>query len=121
MKVICTSVVPDLTCSEPVSMEGVIRVSWFYIHTGGLPLTDASVEYSYTNGSSLFIEPVPINETNTTVVEVSNLMAGLSYTFIIKAENSNGSSTISCRSILHMVGELLTIIICFSHSMLWSI
>ena len=104
---IVTSIVPDLTCSQPVSMEGVIRVSWFYIHTGGLPLTEASVEYSYTNGPLLVTEPVSVNETNTTVVEVSNLVAGFSYTFIITAENSNGSSTISCRSILHIVGESL--------------
>ena len=86
-------------------MEGVIQVSWFYVHTGGLPLTEASVEYTYTNRSLLVTEPVSVNETNTTVVEVSSLVARFSYTFIIIAENSNGSLTISCRSILHIVGE----------------
>lgn len=93
-------------------MDGVIRVSWFYVHTGGLPLTDASVEYSYMslNGSSLFIESVSVNETNTTVIDVSNLVAGFSYTFIITAENSNGSSTTLCRSILHSVGKLLAMV-----------
>ena len=106
---IVTSVVPDLTCSQPISMEGVNRVSWFYVHTGGLPLTEASVEYSYANGSLSITEPVSVNETNTTVIEVSNLVAGISYSFIITAENSNGSSTISCQSILHIVGKSLLI------------
>ena len=112
---IVTSVVPDLTCSQPVSMEGVIRVSWFYVHTGGLPLTEASVEYSYVNGSLSITEPVSVNETNTTFIEVSNLVAGISYTFIITAENSNGLSTISCQSILHIVGELHVMCLYFVH------
>ena len=94
-------------CSEPVSMDGIIRVSWFYVHTGGLPLTGASVDYSYMNASSLVTEPISTSDidVNTTIIEVTNLVAGFSYTFMITAENLNGSSSVSCRSILHVIGE----------------
>ena len=80
---VISSVVPDPICTDAVSMNGVIRVTWFYVHTGGLPLTDTSVDYSYLNGSSEVIEPVSIGGVNVTIVEVSNLVAGLSYTFMI--------------------------------------
>ena len=103
---ICTSIaVPALTCSAPVSSNGVFTVTWSYIHTGGLPLTNVSVFYTYDDSSPI---PVPVNNVATSSVAVSNVEAGFSYTFNITAENSIGSSSISCRPTVHVLGNSLS-------------
>ena len=86
-------------------MDGVITANWSYIHTGGLLLTNVSANYSYIDHLSKFIRPVPVQNVNVTSVEVRGLVAGFMYTFTVTAENSNGSSTVMCGSVLHAIGK----------------
>ena len=78
--------------------------SWTYIHTGGLPLTDLSVMYSYEEGASTVSRSVGVN-LNDLSVTVSGLVAGEEYTFTVTAENSNGSSSTVCEPVNHIIGE----------------
>ena len=98
--------VPAPTCSAPVSSNGLITVTWSYIHTGGLPLTSVSVVYRFEEGLSLSPPmEVEIANTEVTTAAVMDLVAGRLYTFTITAENSNGSSSIVCDPVRHDVGE----------------
>ena len=101
---ICISV-PELVCSDPVSADGIITVQWSFIHTGGLNLTGLSAVYSFTDGTLTVTESFAIPSLDATSVNVSNLVAGFVYTFAITAENSNGSSTVSCKPTPHQNGE----------------
>ena len=101
----CTHSVPEVVCSDPVSADGIIMVQWSYVHTGGLNLTSISAVYSYVDGTSTVTESVTIASLDTTSVEEHGLVAGFVYTFNITAENSNGSSTVSCRPTPHIIGE----------------
>ena len=101
--------VPAPVCIGLQSDGGVMTAMWSYIHTGGLPLTDVSVFYTYTDGATVNLINVPDTNTNTTSIMVGTLMAGFRYTFNITAENSNGSSSILCGPTLHVIGESVTI------------
>ena len=111
-----THTVPALMCNAPVSSSGVITVTWSYIHTGGLPLTNLSISYTYsmsTSGSIVFRDSRPMNNTvlsisnvDTTSVMIPNLVAGAEYMFIITAENSIGSSSITCGPTSHIIGKM---------------
>ena len=81
--------------------------SWMYVHTGGLPLTDLSVMYSYEEGASTVSRSVNGVNLNDLSVTVSGLVAGEEYTFTVTAENSNGSSSTVCEPVDHIVGEPL--------------
>ena len=94
-----------MLCSDPVSADGDITVQWSFVHTGGLNLTDLLAAYSFTDGSLTVTEPITIRSLDTTSVNVSNLVAGFVYTINITAENSNGSSTVFCKPILHLIGK----------------
>ena len=89
--------VPSLTCNATVmSVNGSITVIWSYIHTGGLPLTNVSVAYSFTKTLKTFIKPVTLNSIHNTSVTVLGVAMGFQYTFNVTAENSNGSSSALC-------------------------
>ena len=98
-------IVPKVQCFDPVSANCVIMVQWNLIHTGGLDLTGLAAEYSYIDGTSTVIELVTISSLDTTSANVSGLITGFVYTFSITAENSNGSSTVSCQPTPHIIGE----------------
>ena len=100
--------VPALICNAPVSSNGVVTVTWSYIHTGGLPLTSVSVSYRSNEdlkASESVSVPVTVTATNVTSVVVPGLVAGFEYTFNLTAQNKNGSSSILCGPTLHRVGE----------------
>ena len=97
---------PNITCPRPVSLNGNITTSWTYVHTGGLPLTDVLVVYSYEEGASTVSRSVGVN-VNDLSVTVSGLVAGEEYTFTVTAENSNGSSSTVCEPVDHIIGEHL--------------
>ena len=80
---------------------------WSYIHTGGLPLTNVSMVYIFNESMRTIINPVSVSSVDTTSVEVADLVAGFKYLFNATAENSNGSSSILCGPIHHVVGESL--------------
>ena len=101
--------VPAPTCSAPVSSNGVITVTWSYIHTGGLPLTNLFLTYTYSFIASNFthnFNDVSISSVNTTSVIVSKLIAGAEYTFNITVENNIGLSNIICGPTSHIIGEI---------------
>ena len=79
--------------------------SWTYVHTGGLPLTDLSVVYSYEEGASTVSQSVNGVSLNDLSVTVSGLVAGEEYTFTVTAENSNGSSSTVYQPVNHIIGE----------------
>ena len=96
---------PEVQCFDLVSANGVIMVQWTFVHTGGLNLTGLSGMYSYIDGISTVTEPVTISSSDVTFVNMSGLVAGFDYTFIITAKNSNRSSTVSCRPTRHIIGD----------------
>ena len=102
-----TYLVPALECRATSSTNGNITVTWSYTHTGGLPLTSVSVSYSKLLEASTVSRqnPVTISNISATSVVVPNLEAGFEYVFDITAENSEGSMSISCGPILHLIGE----------------
>ena len=104
----CTFIytVPELTCPMPVSEDGNIIVTWSYVHTGGLPLTAVTVEYSFDQGSITPTTTVPVGNVNDVMVRVPNLVAGRMYTFTVTAKNRNGSSRAECEAVKHTIGEL---------------
>ena len=98
-------IVPAVICNAPVSSNGVITVTWSYIHTGGLPLTNLYLTYTQSipgNG----LNAVSIISVDTTSIVFPNLVTGTEYIFNVTAENSYGSSSITCGSTPHIIGKL---------------
>ena len=113
-------------CNASVSASGAITVTWSYIHTGGLPLTNVSVSYTYEEGSVISSpNPVQVTCINTTSVTLVELQEGFRYTFNITAENSNGTSSILCGTMLYVSGESLAMLLStawyyyYSHAIGW--
>ena len=80
-------------------------VSWSYRHTGGLPLTGLSVMYRFEEKALAVTRSVDVN-LGDFMVAVRGLLAGVEYTFTVTAENANGSSSIECQPVDHIVGEM---------------
>ena len=80
-----------------------VTVSWSFVHTGGLPLTNVSVSYYY-----IFLSPIPIPliSVGTTLVTIPDLKAGFEYTFNVTAVNSEGSSSTVCGLTIPESGDL---------------
>jgi hypothetical protein len=102
-------------CDAPVSSNGVITVTWSYIHTGGLPLTNLFLTYTHlilgnstvfsTNRSQLNTVSVMTRSIDSTSIVVPNLVTGAEYMFNITAENKYGSSSIVCGPTPHLIGK----------------
>ena len=95
--------VPELFCNASVSSNGTVTVTWSYIHTGGLPLTNVSVTYIIYNNLSPI--PIPLISVDTTSVTIPDLKAGFEYTFNVTAVNSEGSSSTECGFTIHESGN----------------
>ena len=99
-------------CNAPVFVEGGITVAWSYIHTGGQPLDSVSVSYTFEEGSTVSGRfSVAVSNTETTMVNVPRLGAGVRYTFTITAVNSIGSSYIVCGPTFLSVGKYIMLLI----------
>ena len=109
-----TITVPAFSCDAPVSSNGVITVTWSYIHTGGLPLTNVFLTYTNSilgNSTGNFSNRSPLNtvsvsSVDSTSIVVPNLVTGAEYVFNVTAENSYGSSSIVCGPIPHLIGKI---------------
>ena len=98
--------VPELTCTVVESeTTGIITVTWSFIHTGGLPLTALSADYSFIRGLTPNNDGMVINDLDRLTADFSNLVVGFTYEFTVTARNENGSSTASCGSVFHTVGK----------------
>ena len=95
--------VPSLLCDPPTSTNGDITVTWFYIHTGGLPLTNVSLTI-FNDGPESATDFI-LQSADTQSIEIPHLVAGFEYTFNVTAVNSIGSSSISCGPVFHRPGE----------------
>ncbi len=88
----------------PSSENGVITVSWDYVHTGGLNLTSVQILSWSVNGHSVY--SVGTDCTSNCVFSVAGLKAGFSYIFAINSSNSEGSVVVKCPEVIHSIGEL---------------
>lgn len=101
--------------TAPVSTNGMIAVTWQYIHTGGLNLSHTSVLYALSNNPhpSQFqrlddTSPLPTGAgagSSDSFVE-SGLAAGSSYIFKVVSSNAIGNSSVSCPPVQHHIGGL---------------
>ena len=97
--------VPALLCSNiPTSEDGVINVTWSYIHTGGLNLTEVVVEYS-ESGDFQDLQNGNLTDLSQTSLEVLNFTAGQTYSFQVTASNQMGSNSVLCPAVNHSVGK----------------
>ena len=97
--------VPAPLCSNiPTSEGGVINVTWSYIHTGGLNLTEVVVEYS-ESGDFQDLQNGNLTDLSQTSLEVLNFTAGQTYSFQVTASNQMGSSSVLCPAVNHSVGK----------------
>ena len=106
------SLVPKVLCQVPQSSDGKILVSWDYKHTGGLNLTQVTIEYKQQDVQSfqLLSDSSVVDSEDLLSMkytEVLNFTAGFNYTFRITAANENGINSINCPSILHTVGIVI--------------
>ena len=83
-----------------------VTVTWSYIHTGGLPLTNIFISYTYEDNSVISsTNHVPFTSIDKTSVTLVELQEGFRYTFNITAENNHGTSSTLCEATLHIHGE----------------
>ena len=96
--------VPALTCNA--SANGVVMVTWSYIHTGGLPLTNVSMSYTFED-EFIISRPVPvsISSVDTTRITVPNLEAGFRYTFNVTSQNTVGATSALCGLLIPVPGN----------------
>ena len=111
MHAISTLIVPKIECQEsPLSQNGIIVVTWSYIHTGGLNITQVYVTYSLDQSSLEFqqlpngIIPVEEGADSPRNLAVRNLVSGNSYIFMVMASNEEGNSSTVCPSVVHDIG-----------------
>ena len=99
------SAVPKLSCNASILANGAVTVTvtWSYIHTGGLPLTNVLVSYCIGNNNSPI--PIPLISVDTTSVTIPDLKAGFEYTFNVTTVNSEGSSSTVCGLITPKSGD----------------
>ena len=101
---------PAPVCSNiPTSEGGIINVTWSYIHTGGLNLTEVVVEYS-ESGDFQDLQNGNLTDLSQTSLEVLNFTAGQTYSFQVTASNQMGSSSVLCPAVNHSVGKYKLVI-----------
>ena len=102
----CSHAVPAVMCNASLSANSVVMVTWSYIHTGGLPLTNVSVSYTYENE---FIISRPIAVSNISVdtirITVPDLEAGFRYNFNVTAQNRLGLTSTLCGLMIRISGN----------------
>ena len=100
-------IVPAPVCdSAPVSEDGVITISWTYVHTGGLNLTQVEVQYKEPTQDQ-FEGNETLDDPNQTSLSFTGLEAGSTYLFQIIAYNANGSDNVTCPPVTHEIGKFL--------------
>ena len=107
-------VVPEIQCPvAPVSEQGVINVTWQYVHTGGLNLSEVALLYSLATQPLQFqllsnstppLEEGQAGDTGSAVFD--HLPAGNSYIFEVLSSNGVGSSRTTCPPVRHDIGIL---------------
>ena len=87
-------------------MNGIVMVTWSYVHTGGLPLTNVSLSYTYED-EFIISKPVPISisRVDATRITLPNLEAGFRYTFNVTSQNRIGSTSTICGLLFPIPGN----------------
>ena len=78
---------------------------WAYRHTGGLDLTQVTVDYLQNEGETFQILSMNPNLTSGNDVEALNLTAGYTYIFRIRASNEAGTDNVECPPVYHTLGK----------------
>ena len=105
----CTLLVPAVSCNPPVSSSGVVTVTWCYIHTGGLPLTNVSLVYTFIEDSIPTSHPLSVRDiADTTSIEISGLNLALNTPSRSQLKTAMDILQAACAhlAILHRVGEI---------------
>ena len=88
--------------------DGGVTIRWSYIHTGGQPLNNISVTYTFEEGATVGGPiVVSIDDTEATSFNVPRISTGVRYTFNITAENDIGASYIICGPHVLHVGKAI--------------
>ena len=95
--------VPALICRNipniSVGETTTITVSWSYNHTGGLPLTNLSVQHTIldidTMEETLTMTDYLI-DTDVTTLNVYSVLPGYKYRFRVTATNAKGPTSVDC-------------------------
>lgn len=103
--------------TAPLSSSGIINVTWFYVHTGGLDLSHISLLYGISGQYPQFQPlseiqaPAGVLEDYLTGYTVQELPAGNNYTFQIVSSNAMGNSSTICPPVTHSIGKLRRVLI----------
>ena len=91
-----------------MSGSGVVMVIWSYIHTGGLPLTNVSVSYTFEN-EFIISRPIAVSITSvdSTMITVPDLEPGFRYTLNITVQNGIGFTSTLCGLMIPVPGTLI--------------
>ena len=89
-------------------MEGGLRVSWSFEHTGGVPLTSLTVNYT-TSVPGGGAQEVALDAT---IANTPSLVAGYTYAVSIEARNSIGLSRVQCTPRGLTIGMCLCVCVC---------
>lgn len=101
------SLVPEIRChAAPLSREGVINITWEYVHTGGLNLSNVTLFYSLDVQPLQFqlLSNVATPSEDQADVVLHQLPAGNSYVFEVISSNAVGSASAICPPVRHDIG-----------------
>lgn len=106
--------VPEMKCeTAPVSANGMIAITWRYVHTGGLNLSHTSVLYALNKphpqfqrlgDTSVLLAGAEAGSSDSFVE--TGLAAGSSYIFKVVSSNAIGNSSVLCPPVQHHIGNI---------------
>ena len=94
--------VPILQCNSLIAVDGSVNVSWTIVYNGGRDISAVEVEYTLA-GSGQQYQPISalVTPNATSVLVREQFVVTRSYSFLISANNSIGSSdAIVCGPVL---------------------
>ena len=94
-----------MVCESSMEVNGGIRVTWRFDHTGGLPLTSQIIDYQFTPGSTPMQMDGPPVSVGDRTADISSLVAGYTYMPSVNATNDEGSVKEVCPPLMLRTGK----------------